>query len=109
MKKYTIETLSKCKYNRDGTLSKAEVMLIMILFHDSGYRCLKHFYTEHVCKHLRHLFPRVVSYNRCVDSTALRVCKLCSNLISSNSRYIIKSLQIYYIFHTLSANRCKKR
>ncbi len=24
--------------------SKAEVMLIMILFHDSGYRCLKHFF-----------------------------------------------------------------
>lgn len=27
-------------------MSKAEVMLIMILFHDSGYRCLKHFYLE---------------------------------------------------------------
>ena len=40
-KKYTIEDPSKRKYNRDGTLSKAEVMLIMILFHDSGYRCLR--------------------------------------------------------------------
>ena len=36
----------------------------MILFHDSNYRCLKHFYQERVCKHLRHLFPKVVSYNR---------------------------------------------
>ena len=43
-KKYTIEAPSKRKYHRDGTLSKAEVMLIMILFHDSGYRCLK---TQH--------------------------------------------------------------
>lgn len=34
-------------------MSKAEVMLIMILFHDSGYRCLKHFYPEKVCRHLR--------------------------------------------------------
>ena len=42
-------------------------MLIMILFHDSGYRCLKHFYLEAVCKHMRHLFPRVVSYNRFVE------------------------------------------
>ena len=25
----------------DSFLSKAEVMLIMILFHNSGYRCLK--------------------------------------------------------------------
>ena len=43
-KKYTIEVASKRKYYRNGTLSKAEVMLIMILFHDSGYRCLK---TQH--------------------------------------------------------------
>jgi hypothetical protein len=48
-------------------MSKAEIMLIMILFHDSGYRCLKHFYLEKVCKHLRHLFPKVVSYNRFVE------------------------------------------
>ena len=48
-------------------MSKAEVMLIMILFHDSGYRCFKHFYLEKVCKHLSHLFPNVVSYNRLVE------------------------------------------
>lgn len=75
----------------------------MILFHFSGYRCLKHFYVGHVCPHMLHLFPRPVSYNRftelekkvavplilflkkclmgrCtgisfVDSTALRVCR----------------------------------
>lgn len=49
------------------TLSKAEVMVIMILFHGSGYRCLKHFYLEHVTNHLRHLFPKLVSYNRFVE------------------------------------------
>ncbi len=37
------------------------------LLHDSGYRCFKHFYLEKVCKHLRHLFPNVVSYNRLVE------------------------------------------
>ena len=42
-------------------------MVIMILFHSSGYRCLKHFYLEKVCKHMRHLFPEVVSYNRFVE------------------------------------------
>ena len=42
-------------------------MLIMNLFHTSGYRCFKHFYLEKVCKHLRHLFPKVVSYNRLVE------------------------------------------
>ena len=75
MAKYTIPTPKKHKYHRSGTLSKAvrqthvkaEVMVIMILFHGSGYRCLKHFYLEHVTKHLRHLFPQLVSYNRFVE------------------------------------------
>ena len=65
--KYTLKPTGKRKYHRDSTMSKTEVMLIMILFHDSGYRCYKHFYLEKVCKHLRHLFPKVVSYNRIVE------------------------------------------
>ena len=65
--KYTLKPTGKRKYHRDSTMSKAEVMLIMILFHDSGYRCFKHFYLEKVCKRLCHLFPEVVSYNRMVE------------------------------------------
>ena len=65
--KYTLKSIGKRKYHRNSTMSKAEVMLIMILFHDSGYHCFKHFYLEKVCKHLRHLFPKVVSYNRIVE------------------------------------------
>ena len=57
----------KRKYHRESRMSKAEIMVIMILFHSSGYRCLKHFYLEKVCKHMRHLFPEVVSYNRFVE------------------------------------------
>ncbi|EFB30371.1 transposase, IS4 family [Segatella oris F0302] len=65
--KYTLKPIGKRKYHRSSTMLKAEVMLIMILFHYSGYRCFKHFYLEKVCKHLRHLFPNVVSYNRLVE------------------------------------------
>ena len=85
MKKYTLKSDNKRAYHRDSTMSKAEIMLIMILFHDSGYRCLKHFYVEKVCKHLRHLFPmalfiKKVLLGKCtgisfVDSTPLRVCR----------------------------------
>ena len=57
----------KRKYHRASTLSDAEIMVILILFHSSGYRCLKHFYLEYVCIHLRHLFPKVVSYSRYVE------------------------------------------
>ena len=67
MEKYILQRVGKRNYHRNGTLSKAEVMVIIILFHNSGYRCLKHFYLEHVCKHLCHLFPRLVSYNRFVE------------------------------------------
>ena len=47
--KYTLKPTGKRKYHRDSTMSKAEVMLIMILFHDSGYHCFKHFYLEKRC------------------------------------------------------------
>ena len=65
--KYTLKPTRKRRYHRPSTMSKAEIMLIMILFYDSGYRCLKHFYLEKVCRHMSHLFPKVVSYNRFVE------------------------------------------
>ena len=67
MTRYTLKSSTKRQYHRDSTLSKAEIILILIQFHDSGYRCLKHFYLEKVCRHMRHLFPKVVSYNRFVE------------------------------------------
>jgi hypothetical protein len=42
-------------------------MVIMPLFHNSSNKCLKHFYIENVCKHLHHLFSKLVSYNRFVE------------------------------------------
>ena len=57
----------KRKYYRAPKMPKAEVVLILILFHAFGYRRLKHYYIEYVCVHLRHLFPELVSYNRFVE------------------------------------------
>jgi len=57
----------KRKYHRESTMRETEVMTIMILFHASGYRCLKHHYLRYVSVHLRHLFPELVSYNRFVE------------------------------------------
>ena len=45
--------------NKPNRMSDAEIMVILILFHSGGY-----YYKEYVCKHLKHLFPRQVSYNR---------------------------------------------
>lgn len=69
MEKYTIKSNLKRKYQRESTMSKAEIMVVIILFHNLGFRCLKHFYKEYVCVHLRHLFPNVVSYNRFLSRT----------------------------------------
>jgi hypothetical protein len=70
MKRYSIKdqrTLNKRKYHRSSTLSQSELMLIIILFYSSGYKYLKYYYQDYVCIHLRHIFPRVVSYNRFVE------------------------------------------
>jgi hypothetical protein len=37
MEKYTLKSDRKHRYHHDSTMSNAEIMLIMILFHDSGY------------------------------------------------------------------------
>ena len=74
MEKYTLKANKKRQYHRKSTMSKAEIMVIMILFHDSGYRCLKHFYIEKVCRHMRHLFPKVVSYNRWSSESRSQTC-----------------------------------
>ena len=74
MEKYTLKADKKRQYHRKSTMSKAEIMVIMILFHDSGYRCLKHFYIEKVCRHMRHLFPKVVSYNRWSSERRSQTC-----------------------------------
>ncbi len=85
MKKYTLKSDNKRAYHRDSTMSKSEIMLIMIMFHDSGYRCLKHFYVEKVCKHLRHLFPKVVSY----VSTQFRASPFERALLSALNRVLL--------------------
>lgn len=55
------------KRHRRRRLSLSEVMTIMVLFHQSGYRNLKQFYLEFVGLHLSAEFPGLVSYNRFVE------------------------------------------
>ena len=48
-------------------------MTILILFHASGYRDLKTFYTRHVAEQMAGDFPRLVSYGRFVELHHARV------------------------------------
>lgn len=52
---------------KSSKMSKAEVMTILVLFHQSGFRDLKRFYTKMVCKYWRRDFPHLLSYNRFVE------------------------------------------
>ena len=48
-------------------MSDSEIITILILFHLSGYRIPKAFYTQMICKEWRQHFPVVLSYNRFVE------------------------------------------
>jgi hypothetical protein len=60
-------TSGACRRRKPGALALSEVMTILVLFHLSGYRNFKAFYTEHVMKHLAGAFPHLVSYQRFVE------------------------------------------
>lgn len=55
------------KPKRNPIMSKSEVMTIMIIFHGMQHKNMKHFYIHYVQVHLKHLFPKTVSYNRFVE------------------------------------------
>ena len=62
-----MEETSKKRRNRSFTMSDSEIITIVVLFHIKGYRCLKHFYVQHVQQYMKSDFPKTVSYNRFVE------------------------------------------
>lgn len=52
---------------RACSLTTSEVMTIQVLFHHSGIRTFKKFYTDYVCHQLATFFPGLPSYNRMVE------------------------------------------
>jgi hypothetical protein len=61
------EDTVKKQRNKPNWLSDSEVMTILIAFHLSGMRSLKHFYLFYVCRHMVKEFTGLVSYNRFVE------------------------------------------
>lgn len=55
------------KRRRRSELSLSELMTLTVLFHQLRFRQFKSFYLAYVCRHLRAEFPRLPSYNRCVE------------------------------------------
>ncbi len=57
----------RAKRHKPSALALSEVMTILVLFHCSGYRDFKTFYTQSVMKHYAGAFPKLTSYNRFVE------------------------------------------
>ena len=58
---------NKQSRNHAFRMSDSEVITIMIYFHLSHFRNLKHFYINYVQVHWKEHFPQTVSYNRFVE------------------------------------------
>jgi Transposase DDE domain len=65
---------------RASSLCLSEVMTIIVLFHASGYRNFKAYYTEQVLKQYVWAFPRLVSYQRFVELMPSALVPLCGYL-----------------------------
>jgi hypothetical protein len=61
---------------KPARLTPPEVMTIQVLFHLSGIRTFKKFYTGYVQEHLRAYFPDLVSYNRMVELSSQMIVPL---------------------------------
>jgi Transposase DDE domain len=57
----------QCRRRRATRLHPAEILTILILFQQSGYRTFKRFYTQQVQIALRQEFPALVSYTRFIE------------------------------------------
>lgn len=85
------------KRMRRGQLSASEIMTLCIHFHQSHYRDFKNYYLLYVCKHLKSLFPRLVSYHRFValiKSVCVPLCVFLQSLLGEKTG-------IYFIDSTL--------
>ena len=70
------------KRNRPCRLSPAEVMTIIIHFHQSHYRDFKNYYLHYVCRQLKPYFPELLSYTRFIALMPSVVVPMCSYLTS---------------------------
>lgn len=66
------------KRHRPNSLALSEVLTLLVLFHASHYRTLKHFYLEHVRPHRRREFPGLPSYSRFVELIPATLLPLCA-------------------------------
>ena len=83
--KYTLKPTVKRKYHRNSTMSRVEVMLIMILFHDSS----KRYFIEMVNDELKNIAQMEYSRHKCFDHFIVNLLEgsRCLLLVSEEAVY----------------------
>ena len=66
--------------NKPCCISLAEIITILVLFHQIRYREFKAFYYGYLCQWLKSAFPRLPSYNRMVELMERAVHPMCDYL-----------------------------
>ena len=77
---------AKRQRKRATKLSQSEVMTILVLYHASGYRNLKAFYLDRICRHHQSEFPGLCSYPRFVQLQARCVMPLFFYLLAKRGK-----------------------
>ena len=62
--KYMIEDKKIRHRNKPNRMSDAEIMVILILFHSGGFRCLKHYYIWNTFFRVRFLITVLWNWRR---------------------------------------------
>ncbi|MFT4942001.1 MAG: hypothetical protein ACI88A_005075 [Paraglaciecola sp.] len=98
------------KRRRACRLSSAEIMTIIIHFHQSYYRDFKNYYLHYVCRHLTAYSPGLLSYTRFLGITSSVVvpmcCYLTANLGKPTGIQFVDSTKIE-VCHIMRAKRNK--
>ena len=89
--KYTLKPTGKRKYHRNSTMSKAEVMLVMIPFHGSGYRC----FIEMVNDELKNISQVEHSIHRYFDNFIVNVIRGHCCLLSVSKEAVYQCTKDY--------------
>lgn len=95
-----------CLFNSDyiptrkPQLADSEIITILVLYHQSGYKTFKDFYTRFVLRALKSYFPKIVSYDRFltlmkrVFMTIMGIIQfLCLNM-SRNGLYFVDATKL---------------
>ncbi len=97
------------KRRREGHLTLSEILTILIAYHQSGMACFKYFYLD-LCRYYRHLFPKLVHYDRFIalikKAFPALVCLL-KSLAGEITEYLFIDSTPMAVCHNLREKRYK--